>query len=223
MIITSGGLKGGSAKTTTIFSLTQRRQAEIGLGKVLLIDADTKTSSSTRWAAIRSLKDLPQLGVIQKSGSKDFIQVVRSLAEKYQDIFIDVGGGNDSELKAAMVVSDIFLNPLQPSQLDAFTISNVDAMVGEAKIFNSKLKALVVPSVVSPNVLMVADDLAELIELTDDLENMTRSNSVIKSRKSYKKAVKQGKTIFELEGKDYDQKAVDEMNNLYYEVFSDQR
>lgn len=224
MIVTCGGPKGGSAKTTTIFTLAQKRQSEQGIGKVLLIDADTRTSSSTKWAAIRSLKEhLFQLDVIQKSGSKDFIQVIRSLNEKYPDILIDVGGGNDGELKAALIISDIFINPLQPSQMDAFTIGTVDGIVGEAKIFNPKLRALIVPSIVSPNALMVADDLAEFIELTDGLENMQRTQSIIKSRKAYKKAVKQGRTIFELEGKDIDLKAIDEMTNLYNEVFNDQR
>ena len=224
MIITCGGPKGGSAKTTTIFTLTQKRQSDKGLGKVLLIDADTRTHSSTKWAAIRSLKEhLPQLDVIQKSGSKDFIQVIKSLNEKYPDIFIDVGGGNEAELKAALAISDIFINPLQPSQMDAFTIGAVDALVGDAKIFNPRLRAYMVPSIVSPNALMVADDLAEFIELTDGLENMQRTESIIKSRKAYKKAVKQGKTIFELEGKDLDLKAIDEMTNLYNEVFNDQR
>jgi chromosome partitioning protein len=222
MIVAIGGPKGGSGKTTLAFSLAGLRQKNKGLGTVLLIDSDTRTASSSKWAAIRSSKEsLDRISVVQKSGVKDFIQAVMSLSEKYDDILIDVGGGNEGELRAAMTVADVFLNPLQPSQMDAFTIGTVDNLVGDARIFNPKLRALIVPSLVSPNNLMSGDDLAELLELTDELENMVRSQSIIKLRKAHKKAVKQGRTIFELEGKDFDQKAIDEVINLYNEVYND--
>ena len=221
MIVTIGGTKGGNAKTTTNVTLANLRQIKTGFPEnVLVIDADTATTSATKWMSIRSSKDnLIQISVIQKSGSKDFIQVVRSLAEKYPDIFIDVGAGNISELKAALTVSDVFITPMPASQMDAFTIATVDDLVGNARIFNPKLRALLVPSLISPNNLMAGDDFTELLELTEELEHMERSKAIIKLRKAYRKAVKQGKTIFELEGKDFDQKAVNEMTNLYNEIY----
>jgi len=214
-IVTIGGQKGGIGKTTIAFNLAYLRQKKIG--NILLIDADDQASSS-KWAALRS-KDpsLPEILVIQKFGDKDFINAVKNLNNHYKEIIIDVGGRNTFELRAAMVVANVFVMPLKTSQLDVLTIGTIDQMLGEAKGFNPKLKAMIAPNSVSTN--PVINELEELLELTPELQNISITKAVIRERISFRKAVKQGKTIFELDT--LDRKAIDEFSNLYKEIYND--
>lgn len=211
-----GGQKGGCGKTNIINNLAVMSQFRTGK-KVLLVDADEQGSTSN-WSARRSQRgDLPPITTIKKFGDKDFINTVRSLMEDYDRGFIDVGGRNTFELRAALIVATEFFYPLNSSQDDVDTINFVDMMVGEAKMFNPDLKAYLLPSKVSA----LTNELPELLALKDDLENFEMTKSVIYERVSYRRVRKTGMAVFELprNHKDYDEKAVNEITNLYNEFY----
>lgn len=218
-IITFGGTKGGIYKTTLAISLANLQQRKTNPSDILVVDSDSLNVSATKWMGIRSSKEVvPTIPVIQKFGGRDLIDVLKELRDKYTDIFHDIGSGNIMELKASLFLSDIFIAPMPPSQMDVFSISTLENIVDEARIHNPNLKAFMVPTVVSPNNLMSGDELKDLIGLTQDMKHITRTETIIKTRKAYRKAVSQGRTIFELEGKDFDEKAIEEMTNLFNEI-----
>ncbi len=90
MIITVGGIKGGSGKSTVATNLVVLRSLE---GRdVLLIDADTQTTSSD-FSLQRNNKTNGNAGFtcINLAGQAVRTETLR-LADKYQDIIIDTGG-----------------------------------------------------------------------------------------------------------------------------------
>jgi chromosome partitioning protein len=215
-IIVIGGQKGGGGKTNIANNLAVLRQMKTGK-KVLLVDADEQGSSSS-WSARRSQKeDLFPVTTIKKFGDKDFINTIRSLMEDFDDGIIDVGGKNTFELRAAMVIATKIFYPMNSSQDDIDTINFVDLLVNEAKIFNPKLQAFIVPSKVSP----ITNELPELLALKEELENFGMTKTAIYERVIYRKVRKGGRSIFEVprKHKDYDEKAILEFTKLYNEVY----
>ncbi len=67
---------------------------------------------------------------------------VRQLAPKYDDVVIDVGGRDTGSLRAALLVSDAVLIPVQPRSFDIWALDQVAALVKEARELNPDLRAL---------------------------------------------------------------------------------
>lgn len=202
-IIAFGKAKGGVGNTTTAVNLAYLRAKEKGFDNVLLVDADSVTKTATIWVGFRS--DEPSLLPIltmQKTGDRDFVQALKMLNEKYSDVIVDIGGGNDMELMATMVVAKKLYVPCRPSFIDTFAFYALNQKVGQAQgSLNPELKAFIYPCVVSPNALMVADDLQEVRDLGEELGNIKLTENFIYDRKVYRRSPKfDGKTIFELTG-----------------------
>lgn len=214
-IIAIGGQKGGVGKTTIATNLATMRQIKTGK-EVLMIDADDQGSTSF-WSSRRSQKspNLQPISVVKKFGDKDFINTVKSLSQKYDDIIIDVGGRNTFELRASMILANKFFMPIKPSQLDVETIAVVESILSEAKSINPSLEAKVIPSMVSVNPMI--NEFQELLELKDDLDNFKMSDAVIRERITYRKVMKTGKSIFEADT--LDEKAMAEFYQLYFEIY----
>ena len=74
-------------------------------------------------------------------------QQMRALAEKYDEIVIDVGGRDTRSLRAALTVADAILIPFQPRSVDLWTASQIGALVAEARHVNERLRALAILNV----------------------------------------------------------------------------
>jgi chromosome partitioning protein len=139
MIITVGGIKGGSGKTTIATNLAVMRAAE---GRdVLLIDADDQETASD-FTVLRNERTGGNAGYtsIQLSGAAVRNQTLR-LADKYQDIIIDTGGRDTTSQRAALTIADQLLIPFVPRSFDIWTVQKVAALVNEMKPANAKLTA----------------------------------------------------------------------------------
>ncbi len=227
--------KGGVGKTTIAVNIAYLRAKEKGSENVLLVDADSKTGTATIWTGLRSERpELLQILTIAKTGDKDFVKTINLLSEKYTDIIIDVGGDNETELLASMAVVDEIYVPARPSFIDTFRFYALNNKVAQAQAsINPNLKAYLLPSVVSPNKLMVADDLKEIKKLASELTNLIMVENFIYERKAFRRSPKfDGKTIFELEAKPYlingveidekrDENAIEDMIKFYKEIYPD--
>jgi chromosome partitioning protein len=230
-IIAFGKAKGGVGNTTTAINLTYLRAMEKGSENVILVDSDSITKTASIWIGFRSANpELVPILTMQKTGDKDFVQAIKMLNDKYSDIIIDIGGGNDTELLATMVVANKLFIPARPSFIDTLAFYSLDQKVGQAQAtLNPNLKAFIYPCVVSPNALMIKDDLQEIIELGEELENIKLTKNYIYDRKVFRRSPKfNGKTIFELtnnadeKGKILEKKdtaAEKELIEFYQEVY----
>lgn len=215
MIILIGGEKGGTGKTTIATNLAAMRA--LAGRDVLLIDTDPQ-GSANYWSQSRDDESIiPRIACVQKFG-KGLPTEVKDLSKRYQDIIIDAGGRDSVELRSALVVTQRAYIPIQPSQFDIWTLNQMEELVETAKGFNSDLIAKVIISRASTNPSV--HESVETGKLLDDFANLDLSEVIIRDRIAYRKAAKDGLSVVEL--KPRDQKAVDEMESLYKEVFSNE-
>lgn len=213
MIILIGGEKGGTGKTTFVTNLAALRK-KAGFD-VLVVDTD-KQESANFWSAIReSNENLERIPCIQKYGN-GIVKEVKDLANRYQDIIIDAGGRDSIELRSALAISDKIFIPIQASQFDVWTLTQMNQLINQVKAFNPQIEAYVVINRASPNPSVTEAENAS--EIITDFENLKFSEIIIKDRIAYRRAASQGLSVTELEP--IDKKATYEMQNLYEKVFS---
>ena len=214
MIILVGGEKGGSGKTTIAVNLAAMRTKKTG--DLLLIDTDKQTTASF-WCSTREDNEItPRVASVQK-----FEKSVRSetvaLKEKYRDIVLDVGGRDSVELRNALLVADMAIFPLRPSQFDLWTLGRLNTLVDDSKEINSTLKAYVVINQASPN--PAVKEVEEAKAFVSEFNNLLLLNTCLYERIVFRRSAINGMCVTEY--KPEDQKAIEEIENLYSEIFND--
>lgn len=215
MIIVSGGIKGGSGKTTVALNLAIMRARS---GKqLILIDADSADNANAsdfseyRDSIVEGGKGFDAARV----NGKSVITNVPGLAKRYDDTIIDVGGADSISQRSALAIADLLILPVYPSSLDIWVIGNVQRVVEEAKAVNPKLRAF--------GFLMRADSTGtsneEAAEILRNVEGIEFHGTPIVNRKAFRVAAAQGLSVTELRPKD--QKAIDEITALYERVFGE--
>lgn len=213
MIVLIGVEKGGTGKTTLATNLAAMRNAE-GYD-VLLVDADIQKSANF-WATTREETNPEnRVACLQKFG-KGIGRELLDLTKRYSDIIVDAGGRDSVELRAAMSVADRMYIPIQASQFDVWTLSQMDALVASAQAFNNKLEAYVVINRASTNPSV--SESIDTIAILNDFEQLKFSGITICDRISYRRAASQGLSVTEI--KPTDAKAVSEINQFYRKVYS---
>lgn len=107
-----GNTKGGVGKSTiavqVAFELATR-------GKdVLLINGDRQTSAS-RAVERRHAAGLPGVTLAHYPEGRDLSTQVLRLRDKFDEVVIDAGGRDSSSLRAAMLISDVMIIPVEPT------------------------------------------------------------------------------------------------------------
>jgi len=213
MIITVGGIKGGSGKTTIATNLTVWLSK---LGKdVLLVDADDQETATdfTAWRE-ESLSGNIGYTAVKLTGDNVRSQI-QKLKEKYAHIVIDTGGRDTTSQRSAIVVSDIYLLPFNPRSFDIWTITKVQNLVREIRsVKPTELKAF--------SFLNRADsrgtDNKDASENLNSLKDIIYLDTSIGNRKAFSNAAGKGLAVFELEP--LDEKATSETNDLFNKIIN---
>ncbi|CAG1021401.1 hypothetical protein DOJK_00959 [Patescibacteria group bacterium] len=215
MIIICGGIKGGGGKTTASINLAIMR----GLSgyDVLLVDADSvDNGNASDFSAIRDDAVENKAYTAIKLNGKTIAKEIPKLAQKYDDIIIDVGGQDSISQRASLTVADIFLVPVFPSSFDTWVVEAVNSLVEEVSAINQKLKSYCYLSRadVAGN---QNDDTAKILH--EDYPEIEYIDCPVKNRKVFRNSVSQGLGVVEFKPKD--QKAIEELENLYKFVFKE--
>ena len=139
MIICVGGTKGGTGKSTVATNLAVMLATS---GRdVLLVDADEQ-GTSTDFTNMRNTNRPDGAGYtcISLTG-RAVVTEIRRLTPKYQDVVIDVGGGNVNSQRGALAVCDLYLVPLAPRSFDVWTLDKVAGLIDEARINNPDFRS----------------------------------------------------------------------------------
>ncbi|MBK2044670.1 AAA family ATPase [Allofrancisella guangzhouensis] len=210
MIFLIGGEKGGTGKSTTAFNLAS--YLAMNNKDVLLVDADPQLSSSK--AISRRNKNYPDLFKIQGVQlSGDIYDGLSQLKKKYEYIVVDTGGRDSVELRSALLIADIFITTIRPSQIDIDTLPDLNNITKKAKAMNRGLKsyALFTHSPTNPNM----DDEKEAKAILEELPEFIQTKSTLYYRSAYWRTFGNGLSVL-----DYiDQKAIEEINNLGKEIY----
>lgn len=193
VIVVVGHTKGGVAKTSLALALAIRRATQ---GRdVLLVDADEQQTAS-KFAALRDATEGD--GVRYQTAAYTGRAVrdqVRTLARRFQDTVIDVGGRNTDSLRAALMVADRLIVPVPPASFEVWEIETMDDLVGEAKAMNDRLNAV--------SILSMADhrrsrNNAEAVTALKEARHIAYSGVVMHSRVAWQEAQAAGRAVFEM-------------------------
>ena len=193
VIVVVGHTKGGVAKTSLALALAISRAKQ---GRdVLLVDADEQQTAS-KFAALRESLEVPgaryQTAAYTGRAVRD---QVRTLAPRFEDTIIDVGGRNTDSLRAALMVADRLLVPVPPASFEVWEIDTIDELVGAALAMNEKLSAA---SLLSMADHRRARNNAEAVTALQDAQHVSFSGVVIHSRVSWQEAQAAGRAVFEM-------------------------
>jgi len=212
MIVLIGGEKGGTGKTTMATNIAAYRSSS---GRdVLLVDTD-KQSSASDWAAVREeVESVGRIPCVQVFG-KQVSEQLQDLIGRYDDIIVDAGGRDSTELRSAMVVADRFFVPLQASQFDVWTVERMEELVAKAQTFNPRLEASVFINRASPHPKV--REAQEAQEILEEYDNLRFSGVVVHDRIAFRRAASDGISVSEADSPD--QKACTEVESLYTAIF----
>ncbi|HGM6668238.1 AAA family ATPase [Serratia marcescens] len=212
MITVVGGNKGGSSKTTTATNLAVALAMVHGKD-VVLVDSDIQRSAS-RWHAEREASGLaPAITLIEKTGN--ISQTLRSLADKYDHVIVDVAGRNSRELITACTVADMLIAPHQCSQLDLDTMFELQQQLISIRDLNPELKAYAYQSIATTNPVLEGNERNEFLEYVAEFDQLTPLTAKSCYRKIYRDVMSEGKSVMETDNA----KARDEVMALINEVF----
>lgn len=218
MILTIGGKKGGTGKSTIATNLAVWLAQEGH--KFILLDADrTKTSNS--WTGRRNelrAKDsaIPRIVCADKLG-RDIAQTAIDFEQDYGIVLIDAGGHDSVELRGALACSDWLYTPVAPSQFDVEALSSLAELVYEIQTSvnpNLKTKVLItqVDSSRGRDEFMFAKEAVAAFAVENSFE---MSMNYISTLKAYRKAGLEGRGVTELSNS----KAKAEIQMLAEEIF----
>lgn len=222
MIVGIVNEKGGTGKSTiavnlAIFSLFDQK-------KVLLVDADPQ-KSVLNWGDLRreNKKEEKGLVIISRTG-KALDREIAELSANFDITVIDTGGRDSVEMRKTMLIADVLIIPVIPSQFDAWSLEKTLQLFSEAFIFNQKVIAFVVMNKVPFLLGWQKREIKEmrefLEEIIKDYENVKIAQAYLIERTEYKKSITEGLSVYEIKeipGKE--NKAKQEFLQLYEEIF----
>ncbi|MBF0336016.1 MAG: AAA family ATPase [Alphaproteobacteria bacterium] len=218
-IVTIGGEKGGTGKTTIS---TQLAAVEAFNGSdVLLINTDPQ-QTAVHWSALREAMragdrpDLKRVSCVSLFGPT-LVQELISLRDRYGVIIVDAGGRDSVEFRASLVVANKLVVPLRASPADTWTLAKIDEIVAQARAMNPALSASVVLSMI----LSASKDRAKakMETVVADYPAFWLLRTVVATRENYVGCMGAGMGAHELKGSDRDAKAVTEVLSLRGEIF----
>jgi chromosome partitioning protein len=211
MIVTTGGIKGGSGKTTIATNLAIMRA--LAGRDVLLIDADDQ-ETATDFTALRSAQNANGAGYtsIKLTGATVRTETMK-LREKFDDILIDTGGRDTTSQRAALTVSDILIVPFVPRSFDVWTLEKVAELVEEMKAANPSLRAHTFINRADPR----GTDNEDAAGVLRDNPTLPLLDAPIGQRKAFGNAAAAGLAVCEM--KPADPKANEEITRLYQFIF----
>lgn len=204
MIINLTHQKGGVGKSTLSTNLAVALDA-------IIIDLD-KQRSSVLWNKIRTSNGRESIECFTVDDEKEMRQVIKDNSSK--NIIIDSGGYDSGMTRMAILLADIILTPVSPSQIELFGLQNFSKILQQ--ISNE------VGQTIQANVIINNADTRSKISIQELQKFVTDNNTyfnlldtVIHCRADFKKAYGDGLSVVELDGKG---KAASEIQCLVKEL-----
>jgi chromosome partitioning protein len=208
--------KGGVGKSTAVQNTAVQRAKK---GKrVLVLDADPQRTTK-KWADRRALAGhMPAILCIEVRASK-MPDVLSQYDDKYDEIIIDTGGADSTEMRLALTFADVVVCPCQPSQADIETLENIDQLLGKTKAERPELRAHIANFQAPTHVHSTAsEDMENFCKL---FKNLPLLKAIVCDRQPFKDALRDGLGVVELPVNKLTLKAICEIEALEKEVWND--
>lgn len=195
MIVIVGSQKGGVGKSTLTPNFAYALREHLKLD-VILVDADPQ-QNLTQWSQARE-EEQKYTSFITAQAVGNIAKTLDALNQKYDVVLCDVAGRDSKEMRTGMLVADVFLSPITPSQPDINTLVKLADIFDEAKSINSELVGYVFLNkcAVLPNI----KEADEAVKVLDSFPEFYLAKHRVCERKAFRDTWAEGLTIFE--GKD---------------------
>jgi chromosome partitioning protein len=201
MIVTVGGQKGGTGKSTIAIELAIHFSK---LGETLLIDADDQ-QTSTDFSNARAENHELEFACVQLRDKAIYTQG-NKMQLKYDYIVIDSGGFDSVSQRYAIGMADKYIAVFKPESFALWTTESVETMVD--LVGNQELQKYTLLN----NAWNNDRDNDESAEILRDMEGFEFIPHIIKRRKAFCDASAFGISVAERRPKD--PKAVGEIENV---------
>ncbi|EKY3915866.1 AAA family ATPase [Cronobacter sakazakii] len=211
MITVVGGNKGGSGKTTTASNLAIALAHEGH--DVCLLNGDLQRTAAKHHAEREASGIEPTFTLIEKFDN--LTQTLRGLNEKYDHVIVDVAGRNSREFITSGVVADQIIAPLQCSQPDLDTLTELAQQIEAMRDLNPELKVYCLQSMATTNPVLRGNERKEFLEYLEEFPTIETLQTVICFRKVYRDCMSNGTGVVETNN----EAAKAEIMQLMKEVF----
>jgi len=191
-----GSTKGGVGKSMIATNLAAYHQSQLENKDILLIDTDIQGSTAD-WCYFRTGTGKEDIECIQLFGKK-IITEIQSKKERYNDIIIDAGGTDSTELRSAMVIADKMITPIRASQFDVSTLETLDSLLEEVKAtVNPDLQCFAVVNGLKnhPNI----PEFGQAMEAVREFDNIEPIDFPIHDRIIYSRTGREGLGVHEMD------------------------
>ncbi|WP_096147986.1 AAA family ATPase, partial [Enterobacter hormaechei] len=193
MITVVGGNKGGSGKTTTASNLAIALAHE---GQdVCLLNGDLQRTAAKHPAEREASGIEPTFTLIEKFDN--LTQTLRALDEKYDHVIVDVAGRNSREFITSGVVAHQIIAPLQCSQPDLDTLTELAQQIEAMRDLNPELKVYCLQSMATTNPVLRGNERKEFLEYLEEFPTIETLQTVICFRKVYRDCMSNGTGVVE--------------------------
>lgn len=211
MITVVGGNKGGSGKTTTASNLAIALAHE---GQdVCLLNGDLQRTAAKHHAEREASGIEPTFTLIEKFDN--LTQTLRALDEKYDHVIVDVAGRNSREFITSGVVAHQIIAPLQCSQPDLDTLTELAQQIEAMRDLNPELKVYCLQCMATTNPVLRGNERKEFLEYLEEFPTIETLQTVICFRKVYRDCMSNGTGVVETNN----EAAKAEIMQLMKEVF----
>ena len=214
MIVTVIGQKGGGGKSTIAVHLAGWRLRQGN--DTLLIDSD-RQGTARLWADTREELGLPCPETIQQF-DRSIGRSALNFAKRFDDIVIDVAGGDEVAMATSLRIADLGIVPFQPNELDVWTSGYIEDIVMAARALNDRLRVLAVINRAPTHHSSI--DLQRAVDALAGLEAIEWTGLIIKEKTSVRRCVPAGHLIDEWR-MPRDERAVADLTSVYDLVFSE--
>ncbi|MDM3101747.1 AAA family ATPase [Citrobacter sp. Cf134] len=211
MITVVGGNKGGSGKTTTASNLAIALTHEGH--DVCLLNGDLQRTAAKHHAEREASGIEPTFTLIEKFDN--LTQTLRALDEKYDHVIVDVAGRNSREFITSGVVAHQIIAPLQCSQPDLDTLTELAQQIEAMRDLNPELKVYCLQSMATTNPVLRGNERKEFLEYLEEFPTIEVLQTVICFRKVYRDCMSNGTGVVETNN----EAAKAEIKQLMKEVF----
>lgn len=208
--------KGGVGKSTDASNMGVQRAKK---GKrVLLLDADPQRTLK-KWADRRAMEGhQPAIQCFEVAASK-LQAMLERFDDQYDEIIIDTGGADSTEMRLSLMLADVIVCPCQPSQADIETLENINVLLEKTLAERPDVRAYILTSKAPTHVSSTAAD--DMRAFCANFKSLPLLKTIICERQPFRDALLFGQGVVELPVNKLTLKAICEAEALEKEIWND--